>query len=534
MTTQPNFLFIITDQQRADHLGCYGNPVLRTPHIDTIAARGVRFERFFVANPICMPNRATIMTGRMPTLHGVRHNGIPLSHDQTTFVERLRAEGYQTALIGKSHLQNFTRDDVKFARQFEPGLRPPPDGLTDAYHELLQGPDYDHEQPLDWLADPTPQVGLPFYGFDHVELCTWHGDMVQGHYSRWLQDKDPQAFAQWGPEHSETVPGYAAPQARRPRVPPELYPSSYIAERSVAWLEQHARNASAQPFFMQCSFPDPHHPFTPPGRYWDMYDPERIQLPPSFYKPSIGQVPMMKEVHAAFANGTAKRDWVGVYAVNEAEAKRITALTYGMIGLIDDCVGKMLASLESLGLAKNTVVVFTSDHGDWMADHGLMQKGPLHYRGLIRVPFLWSDPVAPRPGSSTTALAGTIDIARSILHRAGLAPHNGMQGQALGRIVDEGRPSQHDGMIIEQTTQRPMPGFDRPARIRSFVDEDWRITLWSGWERGELYDLSSDPHEQNNLWDVERHKEKKTELMQRMLVKMIELQDWAPRQMQEA
>ena len=105
---RPNFLFIITDQQRADHLGCYGNPIVRTPHIDALARTGFRAEQFHVAEPICMPNRATLMTGRMPSVHGVRHNGIELSLDETTFVEMLRDAGYHTALVGKAHLQNIT------------------------------------------------------------------------------------------------------------------------------------------------------------------------------------------------------------------------------------------------------------------------------------------------------------------------------------------------------------------------------------------------------------------------------------------
>src|ERR1700674_5186908 len=105
---RPNILLFITDQHRADYLGCYGHPVLKTPHIDSIAARGVRFEQFYVATPVCMPNRSTLMTGRMPSAHGVRSNGIPLSLRTNTFVDALRASGYATALVGKSHLQNFS------------------------------------------------------------------------------------------------------------------------------------------------------------------------------------------------------------------------------------------------------------------------------------------------------------------------------------------------------------------------------------------------------------------------------------------
>ena len=106
MSRQPNFVLFVTDQHRADYLGCYGHPVLKTPHIDSIAARGVSFDRFYVATPVCMPNRSTLMTGRMPSVHGVRHNGIPLSLRATTFVELMRQAGYRTAMVGKSHLQN--------------------------------------------------------------------------------------------------------------------------------------------------------------------------------------------------------------------------------------------------------------------------------------------------------------------------------------------------------------------------------------------------------------------------------------------
>ena len=108
MSKPPNFLFIITDQQRADHLGAYGNAIVGTPHIDALARDGFRAERFYVTTPICMPNRASFMTGRMPSLHGVRHNGIELSLEETTFVDVLREAGYRTALVGKAHLQNIT------------------------------------------------------------------------------------------------------------------------------------------------------------------------------------------------------------------------------------------------------------------------------------------------------------------------------------------------------------------------------------------------------------------------------------------
>ena len=185
MTKRPNFLFIVTDQQRADHLSCAGNPLLRTPHTDSIAARGTRFDRFYVAAPICMPNRATILTGRMPSLHGVRMNGIPLGLDATCFTHLLNRAGYRTALMGKAHLQNFTGQEKAFATEWPGGLEAPPPDLSEAARQLRKGPAYDRELRADESDDPaTDEAEGDFYGFDSFRLCTWHGDSVRGHYSR--------------------------------------------------------------------------------------------------------------------------------------------------------------------------------------------------------------------------------------------------------------------------------------------------------------------------------------------------------------
>jgi len=150
MSKQPNFLFIITDQHRADHLGCYGNKIVRTPSIDSLAAGGTRWNRLYVANPICMPNRASIMTGRMCSVHGARHNGIPLSKDQSTFVELLKDAGYKTGLIGKSHLQSFTGLPATNAYQPEEGKSTPSLGLRDAFKNNRHTPDYDLEVKTKW------------------------------------------------------------------------------------------------------------------------------------------------------------------------------------------------------------------------------------------------------------------------------------------------------------------------------------------------------------------------------------------------
>src|SRR5882672_9677099 len=167
MTDRPNVLFFITDQLRADHLGCYGNRTIRTPAIDQLAARGVAFDRFYVASPVCQPNRATLMTGRMPSLHGVRHNGISLSLNATTFVDLLRASGWKTALIGKSHLQNMTgTPTVVPATAPLPGYGAPPCGLDEAQKDEHDADAYEQENGIAWDRNPERKFRLPYYGFD--------------------------------------------------------------------------------------------------------------------------------------------------------------------------------------------------------------------------------------------------------------------------------------------------------------------------------------------------------------------------------
>src|SRR6202008_2005877 len=153
--------------------GCYGNRTIRTPAIDSLAARGGTFDRFYVASPGCQCNRATLVTGRMPSLHGVRYNGIPLSLNANTFVDLYRAAGWRTALIGKSHLQNMTgMPTVVESRRLPAGYRAPPKGFDEAPKDDHPENAYEQENGREWERDPSRRFRLPYYGFDHVELCS--------------------------------------------------------------------------------------------------------------------------------------------------------------------------------------------------------------------------------------------------------------------------------------------------------------------------------------------------------------------------
>ncbi len=502
MTKQPNFLFFITDQQRADWLGCYGHPIVKTPNIDAIAAKGTRFDNFYVASPICMPNRASLMTGRFPSVHRLRYNGCALSLTAHTFADVLAAAGYHTAAIGKSHLQPF--------------LDVPPIHDVSTKRRLIEEawrPDagcYAQEEPGRYTSDGRYEFPTPYYGFDHVDMVTEHGDRCGGHYLQWFKKKAPN----WAALHdraNQLPHNYTCPQAYRTPVPEELYPTAYVADRAVEYL--HGRKNDDQPFFAFVSFPDPHHPFTPPGKYWDMYAPDQFELSLP-YSAHHNPPPPLQWLKAHWeAGGTGQTAATAIYAGDE-ELLQAMALTAGMIACVDDAVGRVIAALQASGHYDNTVICFNSDHGDYLGDFNLLLKGLLPFRSITRVPFIWSDPNS-RTASATGTLASTVDIAATILARAGLQPYNGMQGESFLATIEHGL--QHrDEVFIEYSDLAARLGFAEPARVRAVITRDWRYTFYRDQDWGELYDLRNDLNETLNLWADRNYHEARFQLAERL------------------
>ena len=522
--TQPNFIVFMTDQHRADHIGCYGNPVVRTPNIDRLAADGWLFDEFHVATPICMPNRASIMTGRLPSRHGVRHNGIELSLDERTLPQQLQAAGYRTHHVGKSHLQNIETKPGQYPREGEPRLAP---------EARREGPgEHGQEVWKRWEDEPNWDIGTPYYGFDTVDLCIHHADDEYGHWRRWIREQHADADGLIGARNATPAPEYdltRCGQAWRTRVPESLYPTAWIADRAIDRLRESAHGE--QPFFMYCSFPDPHHPYTPPGQYWSMYSPDEVSAPASFHAEHRDLPPHVRWLHDRRADGSAVKNTQALFACTEREAREAIALNYGSISFIDDSIGRVLAELHSLGLAENTVVIFTADHGDFMGDHQLLLKGPVHYRGLVRIPFVWYDPQQSDAGESS-ALTQSIDIAPSILERAGVLPWNGIQGRSLLPLMSSDRQTRHaaarPNLLIEEEGQRYYMGFPGRVRMRTLRDARYRMSIYDGVDWGELYDLVEDPHETVNLWNESAAASVRGSMMDRMARAMIEQAETSP------
>ena len=528
--SRPNFLFFVTDQQRYDHVGYAGNSILKTPNIDSLAANGTWLSQFFVASPTCMSSRATLMTGRMPSVNGVRFNGIPLDLDSVTFVDLLRAAGYRTALIGKCHIQGMVEADSMAPRpEFPDELEPPPQELSEA-RRVHHGPEkYMAEMQQIWerTPDKADQIELPYYGFDHVDFCLGHGDMVAGHYNDWLRTAAGGDVGR-GAGNALAKSDVEAPQVYQPELSEERYPTRYIGDRTVEYLEKHAASDADEPFFIQCSFPDPHHPFTPPGDYYSMYSPDEVVLPESFYSPNKDATPPVRLLWDEYEAGKENKRWTWPFVTGEAETRDITAKTYGQITMIDDAIGDVLAALDRLGLRDNTVLVFFADHGDYLGDHGLMLKGPMHYQSIIRVPFAWSDPDPAYRSGHSNAVGSVLDLARTVLYRAGLEPYNGIQGEDLLPVFGGSSDLDDRSLVIETTTQYPYLGFDGLVSVTSLVDSRWRLSVWQGYDWGELYDVENDPGEIRNLWDDPGHADILRHLLHKLVSRIQDHADSSP------
>jgi arylsulfatase A-like enzyme len=386
---------------------------------------------------------------------------------------------------------------------------------------------YDQEWGPSWRDIPNFDVDLPFYGFEHVSLITDHADTVHGHYRRWLERHHPEIAAVAGDLHALPAPGYTlvqSKQAWRTRVPEECSTTSWIADETLALLENYS--VAAKPFFIQCSFPDPHHPFTPPGRFWDMYRPEEVSLPASFHDASAPP-PHVAWLRTQRDSGKAVKHTPAVFACTEREAREAIALNYGSITHIDGAIGRILGALEDLGLAENTVCIFTSDHGDFLGDHQLLLKGPIHYQGLIRTPLIWSDPLGPK-GVRSDRLCSTIDLAPTILDRAGTAGFNGIQGRSMLPLMSDESTSWRESVLIEEEGQRVMFGFTSRVRMRSLVTRRWRLSLYHGTSLGEIYDLQEDPLESRNLWDDPTRQDVKRDLLLELTQQMIGFGETSP------
>ncbi|MCD8483701.1 MAG: sulfatase-like hydrolase/transferase [Verrucomicrobia bacterium] len=484
----PNFLLITSDQQHWTTLGVL-NQQIKTPNLDRLATMGTLYERAYCPNPTCTPTRASIITGMYPSQHGAWSLGTKLDEEIPTLGEYLMQAGYATHLIGKAHFQPLASTPDQTSIECQPVLR------DLEFWKNFKG---------------------PWYGFETVELTRNHTDEshVGQHYALWLEEK---GLLDWR-EYFNSVPGYGDGGGKAPKAPyntrlepgstdrtwalPEhLHYSVWTAERTIANI----RNAVSEgrPFFTWASFHDPHPPYTVPEPFASMYDP--ADMPIGHYVE--GEFDRMTPWHRESRRKPEEADFSGCWDTryhvhgamshlhDEQQLRADMASYYGMVTLMDREIGRILDELDEKGLTENTVIVFTSDHGHFLGQHGLIAKAIFNYEDVIRVPFIAKVPNQVQSGDRSVALQSLVDLAPTFMRAAGLGVPGAMTGVDQSAVWRRDQGKARNSVLVEHRFGKSIP------HLRTYVDARYKLTLWKDQVYGELFDLQTDPDELNNLWD---------------------------------
>lgn len=487
----PNILIISSDQQRWDALGCAGNEAIRTPVLDELAARGARFEHCYPTSPMCAPSRASLMSGLYPRNHGLWANGVQLPNRHRLISRVLADQGYDCGLVGKFHLAAAA------------------DGRTEDRGD-------DGFRVFEWAHDPT-----------HTS--------PQNHYHQWLAERHPDVWADYQ-ETTNSTPWNSEKgnQARGAlfldTVDPEAHYSTWVADRAAAFIEDTDR-ASDQPFFYVANFFDPHHPFGAPQEFLDLYDTADLPRPVGDVAELAGKpVPQTGYSETSYA-GTAP----GFQDYTADEIVQIIQSYYAMVSLVDDRVGRILTALENSGRADDTLVIFTSDHGEMLGDHAMVLKGPMMYDCAVKVPLILYWPGVIEGGRVIDGLTSNLDITSTVLSATGTtAALPAAQGvDLLPRF--RGEPPARDWALVEYRDanfpQNP------PIHTTMLRHGDIKLVLWHGEPatsrplEGELYDLAADPDELHNLYADREHSDLRLRMTELLLDALVATEDRsAPRQ----
>ena len=472
MTTRPNILLLCTDQQRYDALGAQGNDQIATPNLDRLAAQGARFDQCYVQNPVCAPSRASLMTSRYVHAHGLWANGVSLPDTERMFSRDLADAGYDCGLVGKLHLAACFggRDE----RRHDDGFRV-----------------------FRWAHDPSHQSPSNQY----------HRWLEQHHRHLYTQATDPASPVTFG------------------GLPTEAHLTRWIADETIAFLTE----ARDQPFLCVANFFDPHHPFEAPPEYLERYDAAVLAEPVT----TPGELDTKPEIYTE----ASKRSYAGAakgYAEYTTDGlQQAKAAYYAMVSFVDDEVGRILAVLDEQGLADDTIVVFTSDHGEMLGDHQLMLKGPMMFDCAVRVPLIVRWPGVIDAGAVRDELVQWIDLAPTFLDAAGVPPMPGQQGASLlpllsGEVVADGTGFRDWALSEHRNSSHP---YDPAVHTTMLRHDRWKVVVHHGApatsrdRTGELYDLDADPNELANLWDDPAYAAVRLSMQERLLDVLVATED---------
>ncbi len=460
---KPNILWICTDQQRFDTLGCYGNTFVNTPVLDKLAEEGALFETAISQSPVCSPSRGCFLTGRYPNTCRTRQNGADIPDTEVLVTKLFHEHGYYCGLSGKLHIRACN----------------PKSGCTEIESRIDDGYDEFH-----WSHDTAPVWGL------------------NNEYYQWLDSKFGKTYTTSKSKESKWVE-YG--------MPVEQSQSYWCAEKAIDFIKQN----QDRPWLFSVNMYDPHHPFDPPKELFDTYLKNLKNLP----------LPNYTEGEEKTKTIWQQQDNTGAYnhhagypfsEMNEKDHRMLKAAYYAMCDNIDIQVGRMLEALKETDQYDNTIIVFHSDHGEMLGDHGVYLKGPFFYDCCIRVPLIISWPGHIKP-ARYPQLVELMDIPQTLLELCGYERYEGMQGASIVPLLEGKKEVLHKNAYSDY--MNAMPWHRNPIAYASMVrTEDWKLIVsHAGNGEGELYDLKEDSAEQHNLFHLPAYRDIKLELYAQLL-----------------
>ena len=477
---QPNILWYCADQQRYDTIGALNNPHVSTPNIDKLAERGTAFTRAYCQSPICTPSRASFLTGRYPNAVNAPRNGNSVFADAYPLVTKLlRDAGYDCGLVGKLH-------------------------LASAYQRI----------------EPRVDDGYQFFKWSHAPRDDW----AEGHdYADWVRTQG-EVLA----ELTKSIDG----------VPAQLHQTTWASERAIEFI----RERRTVPWLLSVNVYDPHPPFNPPKAYRELFDPA-VMPDPLFRDSDLIQQRQLAAID--FQSKVARPEALDIgdpilprtphdsgyraddYSPGARDAWTLKAAYYAMIKLIDDQFGRILAALEEAGELENTIVIYSTDHGESLGDHGLIEKGCRFYEGLVRVPLIISWPGQIKAGVQSTALVELMDIAPTLLEITGVTVPDYIQGKSLAPLLQGQADTAFHKPFVRSEYFDAIQGTDH-SRATMYRDERYKLVVYHGHGLGELYDLVVDPGEFENLWNDPEAAALKHELLAQSFDATMLAQDLGP------
>ena len=460
---RPNILLLITDQQRWDAVGINSNPDIKTPNLDRMATQGVNFDHFFVQNPVCMPSRVSFLTGQYPSTLRIARNGVPVPEDIITLPKLLKNYGYTSANIGKLHfLPHANRD-----------------------HREIH----------------------PSYGFDHLEISDEPG-CYEDAYRAWVRRQAPDQldFISVGLPPQTEIYQKAMGIKDNIQHPKERFPkkavafqgrsdmthTAFVADRTIEYIQQNrGRN-----FLCIAGFYSPHSPWVAPQEFLDLYEPKKLKIPE--FPPEVDA----KRSEDFFSDEELRSAHHGYYS---------------MVSEVDYHVGRILGYLDEYGLTEDTIVIFTSDHGEWLGEHLRYGKGLPAHDCISRVPLIirWPEGIVS-PERTVTGIVEGVDIIPTLLESAGIPIPYHLQGRSLFEALIGQSFAGRESVLTEGEGAKSL----RTAKYRYVSHADGRELL---------FDLEEDPHGYRNVANEPGYLQALANVRHQMLQHLIQMERPIPR-----